>query len=122
MAQRYANSFLLFLMVIFYTPIIPMAPLIGFGGTLFANWIEKYNLLRRHKMPEMMGPTLGQFFANLIPYTMILYSVANFVFVDEMTENGHPGAFAMIIVTCIYILLPIRIIVKQCFDDVYRNE
>jgi hypothetical protein len=65
-------------MGIFYTPIMPIAPVIGFGGIIFGYWVDKYVLLKRHKMPETMGPTMAKFFANSIPYTLLIYAVKIF--------------------------------------------
>lgn len=81
MAQRYATTMNLFLLVCFYTPLIPVSPLIGLMGGLASYWVDKSMLVRRHKMPEMMGSTMAKFFSNTVPYAMILYGVGNHVFV-----------------------------------------
>lgn len=68
MAQRYANTMLLFCLTVFYTFPLPITPLFALGGTIFQYWLEKYILLRRHKIPEQMGATMAQVSSNMIPY------------------------------------------------------
>lgn len=68
MAQRYANTMLMFCMCVFYVFPLPVMPLLCFGGASFQYWIEKYILLRRHKIPEQLGATMAQVFSNMIPF------------------------------------------------------
>jgi len=80
MANRLANTANIFLVCIFYTPLIPWAPLAASLGMFLAYIIEKYLLLRRNVRPEEMSGTSIHFFANLIPYMILLWSVSNLLF------------------------------------------
>lgn len=59
---------------LFFSPIIPHA--IGFGllGTFLNYWAAKIALLRFAKMPEMFSDLFIAFFANFMPYTILIWS------------------------------------------------
>lgn len=76
MANRMANTANAFLVCIFYTPILPWAPVAATLGMFLSYWIEKYLLVRRHTRPEEMSGTMIHFFANLIPYMVLLWGIA----------------------------------------------
>ena len=122
MAQRYATTTNLFLLVCFYTPLVPVAPAIGCIGALVSYWVDKAMLLRRHKMPEMMGSTMAKFFSNLIPYSMILYGIGNHVFTQTLgTGDTNMISLGVIIFTVCYIFLPIRFCLNKCAGDFDRE-
>ena len=52
MANRFANTSNLFLTTIFYTPLIPIAPIVAMLGTFFSYMIDKWMLVRRHSRPD----------------------------------------------------------------------
>ena len=56
MARRNSNTYLLFLMTIFYAPLEPLVVPIALVGALFTYWIDKVILLRRHKHPIAVSP------------------------------------------------------------------
>ena len=60
---------------LFYSPIIPLAIPIGFVGSVFSYWVEKYSLLRRNKMPEMFSKLMATFFANFMPWVITIWAV-----------------------------------------------
>jgi hypothetical protein len=67
MAQRYANIMLLFMLTAFYTPLIPLTPLVTGSGALMQYWIEKFMLLRVHSRPETMGRFIPNLVAKVFP-------------------------------------------------------
>lgn len=56
MSMKYAMTMNPLLVAIFYLPIFPFVSLIGFLGSIFSYWIDKYLLLRRYKYPDNFGP------------------------------------------------------------------
>ena len=68
MAQRYSNTMLLLCMGVFYVFPLPIISVICLFGGIFQYWIEKWLLLRRHKIPEQIGPTMAKVFSNMIPF------------------------------------------------------
>ena len=89
MASNYAKTGLLFLIVSFYTPILPVLPIIALVGIMFQFWIEKYLLLRRYSVPETMGWEMAKFYCSLVPYGMLLYSITNYVFLYELSDHKN---------------------------------
>jgi len=45
-------------------------------GTFLSYWSLKYQLLRRDKMPEMFSDFMATFFANMMPYIVLMQAVA----------------------------------------------
>lgn len=105
LAQRYANIMLLFLMTIFYFPLIPYMPLITFLAAMFQFWSVKLMLFYVHKRPETMGSDIAHFFANSIPYCVFLYGLSNFFWLAALKNDNEVGVVSLF--TCIgYLILP----------------
>ena len=121
-ATTYAQSGLIFLLVSFYTPIVPILPFIAIVGVFFQYWIEKYLLLRRYSIPEAMGSTMAKFYASLIPYGMLLYAISNYIFLNDLSdgENTH-GQWSLWFMIA-YIVLPVRIILNLFTDNIDRSD
>jgi hypothetical protein len=133
MANRFANTANLFLTTIFYTPLIPIAPIIAMLGTFFGYMIDKWMLLRRHKQPEQLSALMPKFFANLLPYFIWLYALSNFLFIGRV-ENEYQIEYAdtanelndseanimplvMFAIISFYIFFPVRLLINKCQSD-----
>ena len=79
-ANNLSQYFSLVATCFFYAPIIPLALPICFVGSLLSYTTQKYMLLRRHKTPEMLTRALGTFFANLMPFIILIQAAAAMVF------------------------------------------
>lgn len=113
MAQRYANTMLLFLMTVFYTYPLPIMPLLTFAGAGFQYWVEKYVLLRRHKTPEQMGSYIAEVFSDMIPFFCFVYGTSILIFSDILSEGNTilVGLIAFLF-TLGYYFLPIRYLIQ----------
>jgi hypothetical protein len=83
-ANNLSQYFTLIATCFFYAPIIPFALPICFVGSLLNYYVQKYMLLRKHKTPEMLARTLGIFFANLMPFIILIQAVASIVFMQNI--------------------------------------
>ena len=113
-AKLHATTMFLFLMTLFYLPLMPLAPVIGLGGTIFSYAVEKYLLLRRFKIPEQFGPDISRFFLTLTPYSMLLFSLSSLFFVSNLSERIHPQSLVSVAVPLVFICLPIRRAIARC--------
>jgi cellobiose-specific phosphotransferase system component IIC len=98
---------LLFLLVLTYSHILPVLPLIGFFGTIYQYWIEKYVLLKRHKIPEVVGATISKFFSNMIPYALVIYSLSIFYQTMKLSDYDNYHGQYQIYVAIFLLLVPI---------------
>lgn len=121
-ASIYSNTGLLILIVCIYTPMIPLLPIIGLFGIFFQYWVEKYLLLRRYSIPEASGNQMATFYAAILPYALLLYSISNYYFLVDLSDgkNEH-GQVAMWFMLA-YILLPVRIILNLFTDNISRDD
>jgi len=67
LSRLYAGTMLVFFMTAFYTPLIPLLPVISFFGLVYKYWVEKIILLRRNKLPEQFAEQMALNFSNLVP-------------------------------------------------------
>lgn len=107
-AQRYANTMLLFLLIVFYSFPLPFISLFGIIGVFYQYSVEKYLLLRRHKMPEPLGPTMAMFFISSVPYVCFLYGLSILIFSDILSEGQNKVGLFVFLFTLIYLFLPVR--------------
>jgi hypothetical protein len=121
-ASVYSNTGLLILIVCIYTPMIPLLPIIGLLGIFFQYWVEKYLLLRRYSIPEAAGNQMAVFYAAILPYALLLYSISNYYFLFDLSDgknrHGQAGMWFMLG----YILLPVRVILNLCTDNIDRDD
>lgn len=122
MAQRYANTMLLFCLTVFFAFPMPIVSLIALGGTIFQYWVDKWVLLRRHKIPEQMGSTMADVFINAFPLLCFLYGISIFVFSNELSGGRSYVGLAAIVLTIIYLFLPIRSVINKCTRGVFRSD
>jgi hypothetical protein len=81
-----SKYFTLIMTCIFYSPIIPVAIPIAFGGSVMSYFTYKYMLLRVHKMPEMFGDLMATFFASLMPVMVLVWAISYTVFINEINR------------------------------------
>lgn len=81
-----SKYFVLIMTCIFYSPILPIAIPIAFGGSVMSYFTYKYMILRVHKMPEMFGDLMATFFASLMPLIMVVWAIAYAVFITEINR------------------------------------
>jgi hypothetical protein len=93
MANRLANTANLFLVCIFYAPLIPLAPFLAFLGMLFGYCVDKYLLLRRHERPEEMSGMMVHFFANLLPFMAFIWALSNYLYTRRIFNEYNDGFF-----------------------------
>jgi hypothetical protein len=67
-SEKYAKTMLLNLIVCFFSYPIPMIPVVAFFGSIFRYLVEKYLLLRRHKIPEQLGSATSQAFCSFLTF------------------------------------------------------
>lgn len=82
-----SKYFVLIMTCIFYSPVIPLAIPIAFGGCVMSYFTYKYMILRVHKMPEMFGDLMATFFASLMPLIMVVWAISYVVFITEINRT-----------------------------------
>ena len=83
-ANNISNYMVLILTCIFYSPIIPLTIPIALIGSIINYWVYKYMLLRRHKMPQMFSTMMATFFANFMPFVLVVWGISFLVFVQKI--------------------------------------
>ena len=121
MAQRYANMLNLVSIAFFYFPCMPYMPLLCAVAILYQYWIEKCMLIRVHRRPEMMGATVALFYSHMMPYLVVLYGVANYMWVAVLRGENEVGGITAI-TAALYIILPIRSLLEKCSEDTERDD
>ena len=84
--------------------------------------MDKYLLLRRHKIPEEMGETMAQVFTNMIPFFCLLYGISLYVFSNILAEKITTIGLAALLVTLAYLILPVRYYVNKCTSEVAKAD
>jgi hypothetical protein len=122
MASLYSRTGMLYLLVCFYTPMIPLIPFIAAVGIAVQYWIEKYLLLRRHKVPETQGSAMAKFYASICTIGMLLYAIGNYVFCYRLSEgdNTH-GQWALWFMIAYYVF-PIGFLLNSVSVKVKRDN
>jgi len=101
---------------------IPIIPMIALVGIFVQYWIEKYLLLRRHKVPDSMGSAMAKFYASMVPLGMLLYAIGNYVFEQKLSDNKNThGQYALWVMIAYYVF-PIGFIINTFTLNVKRDN
>ena len=87
-ANNISNYMVLILTCIFYSPIIPLTIPLALIGSILNYWVYKYMLLRRHKMPQMFSTMMATFFANFMPFVLVVWGASFLVFISKI-DNAY---------------------------------
>ena len=71
---------------LFYSPIVPHTIPLAMVSSFLTYWTTKYNLLRKHKMPDMFSELMATFFANILPILVLVWSISFWYFVHKCKE------------------------------------
>jgi hypothetical protein len=125
MADQFSGAANLLLTAIFFHPLLPISIPIAMIGLLFNYWVSKYNFLRKISIPEQLSSLMPSFFANLLPYFAFLWSLDLLLFyrtlysqlfgITQITKVAP--ALAVLVLTILMILLPIRTCINKCFEN-----
>ena len=122
------------LMSFFYLPIFPIGIVISMIGLILSYWVEKYNLVRVYKRPEMINFQIGKAYFSYFKIALLLYSLSNLIFYKDIVINDSKNvAFTLPLIIFIIIsvfpyhnLLNINLIgleekeiIKGKYDDFY---
>ena len=80
MADVFANAGNLLLTAFFFHPLLPLSIPIAFVALFLSYWVNKYLLLKRVKRPEEMSGLMANFFANLLPFLALIWSLSLVLF------------------------------------------
>lgn len=86
-ADNLSKYFSMVATCIFFAPIIPLSIPLCLVGSVLYYLVFKYNLLRRHKSPEMLSRTMGTFFGNFMPYITAIQCVAFLLFIENLERS-----------------------------------
>ena len=135
MANQFGNIMNLIMSAIFFHPLLPLSVPIACVG-LFANyWANKVFFLiylsvqivflRRNRMPDQMSGLMPKFFANFIPIIALMWALdAVLVYRILYREVFYIKSFvkvgpslACIIFAAIFLLVPVRTMINNCFKN-----
>jgi len=124
MANEYANTAYILLTALFFHPILPISIPIAMMGMILNYWADKYVFLRRIRVPEQLSSMMPTFFASLVPFFALIWSLDlllfyrtlfNELFQKPETSKVAP-ALGILIFTIILILLPVRSCINRCHE------
>lgn len=126
MADVVSNTGNLILTSLFYSPLIPVTIPIALVGLFLSYWVQKWNLINVHRLPEMYNGVLALFLSNLLPYFTLLWAAAYFFMYDGFISNRDNKdaslakiilPFIALILVAVFVVFPIRTLINKCFSD-----
>jgi len=113
--RRYANAMNTFLCTLFFSPVFPIAPVIGMVGLMVQYWMDKYLLIRWYKRPTRpYNARLAMWSLKFIRFTCPLFvSVFAFFFLSPMFKEKADVLTPFLLSLCVaagMIILPTTIL------------
>jgi len=123
MANIISKMYTMILCTLFFAPLFPISIVLCLASLLWGYGVEKYNLLRRHKVPEQMGPFIVNFMANLLPYMAFLWALSLVFFYNTLFSRYYEdyivylaGPILILVIVFIFLILPIRSCINRCIS------
>ena len=104
---------------------LPLSIPIGCGGLFLHYWSNKIIFLKRNRMPDQTSSLMVMFFANLLPYIALLWSLDSIlvfrrlyrdVFYITQIVKLFPS-IACIAFAILFILIPVRTMINNCHEN-----
>jgi hypothetical protein len=121
------------LMTLFFIPIFPAGAFISFVGLIVAYYIDRYNLLRRYKRPDMPNEVMCEFLVDYFKVFIFVFSIGNYIFLIEV-YTIKSWALAFIIIFGLLCTIPYHRFLKfsvlglneseiftETYEDVYLD-
>ena len=129
MANVFADAGNLLLTAFFFHPLLPLSIPIALIALFFSYWVNKYLLLWRVKRPDEMSGLMANFFANLLPWLALIWSLSLALFYRTiLTDLFKAGIqkriipmWVMLGYSGIFALFPIRVFINKCLEKKLAN-
>jgi hypothetical protein len=76
-AFKFSYIFKTVLMTFFYIPLLPACLFISFVGLIFTYLVEKNNIIKNYKRPEMPNETMAEYFIDYFKIVLFVYTVTS---------------------------------------------
>ena len=108
-----------------YADLIPAGMFVMILGLIAYYWVDKYNLLRRSSVTYTISAELSFKISDLIDWTLFWRFFGEFIFDYQLRGQIHAYTIVLLVLSLIYIVLPMRKIVSflaaEDFNPNYRN-
>ena len=95
-----------------YSTLIPIGAVITCCGLLFYYWVDKYNLLRRSRIPGNISAKLVLTCMTLLDFTLILRPIGSIIFDNQNRSFYMNSNIIMIVIGFVYIITPKGLIIE----------
>ena len=121
-AKGYADINMILTTTAFYTPLMPLLPVISISGLLFHYWMQKYILFRKCKIPQSMGERMAMLVSANVPLIMFFYALGQFIFISALSEGSNQFCLPVMIITIGYYIIPKDILLHRFENTISRDD
>ena len=118
-AYKYSYIAKTLLMTFFYMPIFPLSVLISLVGFIFGYLLEKFNISKMYKKPEMLNGKICEFYSNYFIFNFFSLCIGDYIFLRN-TYRESIWPIANIIIFGILLIIPYNQFLV--FDFIGINE
>ncbi|CAI2377353.1 unnamed protein product [Moneuplotes crassus] len=118
----YAITMVTFYITCFFTPMIPMLPIISLLGIVYKYFVDRYLLLRRCSLPQEMSEQMAMTFSDLVPLGVFLYALGQFIVVSQLSNGKNKLPYLALGLSVIGLFVPFRQIFQKSLSRVKRND
>ena len=120
-ATKYSYIAKTLLMTFFYMPIFPISTFISILGFILGYFIEKFNVSKMYKRPEMLNSKICEFYSNYYILNLLMLSIGNYIFIRDI-KNSLAWPMSNIIIFVILLLVPYNQIFAFNFIEINESE
>ena len=109
------------LMTFLYIPIFPLGIIISLLGFIFGYFLEKFNYCYMYKRPEMLNHRLCVFYVNHFDIILFVYSIGNYIFMNDV-YNNKTISLVSIIIFGIITIIPYSKFLQKSFIGIKESD
>jgi hypothetical protein len=108
-------------MTFLYIPIFPLGIVISLLGFIFGYFLEKFNYCYMYKRPEMLNHRLCVFYVNHFDIILFVYSIGNYIFMND-AYNNKTISLVSIIIFGIITIIPYSKFLQKSFIGIKESD
>ena len=120
-AYKYSYIEKTLLMTFFYMPIIPLNVLFSFFGFIFGYYLEKFNISKMYKRPEMLNSKICEFYSNYFIFSFFMLCIGDYIFLRDIYRDTS-WAISNLVIFGILLIIPYNQILIFDFIGIDESE
>lgn len=108
--------------LIFFQPIFPLAPMIGFTAVIILYWAMKYRLFFQSQRPITIGESISESAVHSLTLLPLVSGISNMIFDKMLRGEINVLSYILFGFGCLFLLSPMYLFIGKLFPKALFNS